>query len=274
MPPFESPQEAPLSAQEQKLWRSVVEKTALRSLCAMEALYLSEQDQEARKNAPLRNERYQQWLAWMEKIDADPKALFRQHGFVDEGTLLENINVFSRCMEALEEVRATQRLSEATKKKLGIELREGEFLVFVDYVIPPMEELRRRFPGDVSPVFESGILFEPIEACKGVSCEPRYIKCECVHLDRDASSDEVLAEMERRGLRPCLLEELIAFDRAYPEEQRKFLILALGSGARVYGRRSVAYLWGGNRGGRSLHLFSEGDDWFDDYRFLAVREIS
>ena len=90
-------------------------------------------------------------------------------------------------------------------------------------------------------------------------------------MDRDASTDEVLAEMDRRGLRPALYEELLGFAEKYPDEQRKYPIVALGSEADVGGRRRVAYLWDGGDG-RSLNLGWIGSGWNDDYRFLAARK--
>mgnify|MGYP003553042351 FL=1 len=112
-------QEQPLSTEQQRVWRSLVEKAALRSLRMLEALYLSEQEQEARKDAPLTSARYQQWLAWMEKMDADPNIPFKQHHFVDEVVLVQNIKAFTRAMEALEELRTRGRVSPSTQENLG-----------------------------------------------------------------------------------------------------------------------------------------------------------
>lgn len=144
------------------------------------------------------------------------------------------------------------------------------FRVKVVYAIPAMGDLKRRFPAYVNPDFD-GIAFTPIKVCEGVSRETREIEPEYVHLERYVSNDAALAEIDKRGLRPCLPEELIAFGDAYPEEQRKFPIVALGSGASVRGDRSVAYLWDVN-GGRRLSLGSVDGVWRDDYRFLAVRK--
>ena len=112
-------QEPPLSAEQQEIWRALVKQKALRSLRDMEALYLSEEQREARRDAPLTNARYQEWLAWMKKVDADPKALFTQHMFVDEGALVENTKAFTQAMEALKELRANARISVATQERLG-----------------------------------------------------------------------------------------------------------------------------------------------------------
>lgn len=138
------------------------------------------------------------------------------------------------------------------------------------YVQPEFEELERRFPAYVNPDYK-GKHFDPIERCKAVSKENREVAFEYVHLDRDASTDEVLAEMDRRGLRPALYEELLGFAEKYPDEQRKYPIVALGSETRVHGYRYVAYLWIDDDG-RSLHLNWVDLDWYGDCRFLAVRK--
>ena len=138
------------------------------------------------------------------------------------------------------------------------------------YVQPEFEELQRRFPGYVNPDYK-GKRFDPIERCKAVSKENREVAFEYVHMDRDASTDEVLAEMDRKGLRPALYEELLGFAEKYPDEQRKYPIVALGSETRVRARRSVACLWhDGN--GRGLNLSWAGRDWYGLFRFLAVRK--
>ena len=140
-PHFEPPQQdLPLSAQEQKIWRSAIKTAALRSLQAMEAFYLSEEEQENRKDAPLTSARYNEWLAWMKKIDADPSAPFEHRYFVDEGLLAESIKIFMNAMEALEELRATQRLSWATKEGLDLDI-SGHFVFnFGDRPVHPSRD--------------------------------------------------------------------------------------------------------------------------------------
>lgn len=138
------------------------------------------------------------------------------------------------------------------------------------YVQPEFEELTRRFPAYVNPDYK-GKRFDPIERCKAVSKENREVAFEYVHMDRDASTDEVLAEMDRKGLRPALYEELLGFAEKYPDEQRKFPIVALGSEAHVDGRRHVACLWYVGDG-RNLRLGWVGHGWNGRYRFLAVRK--
>lgn len=143
------------------------------------------------------------------------------------------------------------------------------------YVQPSYEELTRRFQG-VAPDYRS-YRFYPIERCKDVSRENREVTFELVHLDRGATKDEVLAEMDRRGLRPALYEELLRFAEKYPYEQMKYLIVALGSETEyrmssLLGRplcnRADLY-----RVGTRRFLSMNCNTTFDrSTRFLAVRE--
>ena len=144
------------------------------------------------------------------------------------------------------------------------------FTAPIVYVQPTFEELERRFPVYVNPDYK-GKRFDPIERCKAVSKENREVAFEYVRLDRDASTDEVLAGMDRKGLRPALYEELLGFAEKYPDEQRKYPIVALGSGSSVRGYCFVAYLWDGDFG-RCLILRWVGFGWCAGSRFLAVRK--
>jgi hypothetical protein len=144
------------------------------------------------------------------------------------------------------------------------------FTAPVVYTIPAMDELQRRFPAYVNPDYK-GKQFNPIERCKDVSRENREVAFEYVHMGRGPSTDEVLAEMDRKGLRPALYEELLGFAERYPDEQMKYPIVALGSETYVSGDRDVAYLWSGGSG-RNLDLCRSDLDWNARCRFLAVRK--
>lgn len=96
---------------------------------------------------------------------------------------------------------------------------------------------------------------------------------ELVHFDRTISTDDATLELARRGLRPATLAELLAYGAKFPEDQRKFPIVALGTGAVMGGKRHVAVLY---RFGvkRYLSLGWAGSDWDDFCRFLAVRNLA
>lgn len=145
----------------------------------------------------------------------------------------------------------------------------------VVYVQPEFEELKRRFPGYVNNNIQ-GKHFDPIERCKDVSKENREVAFEYVGMYRDASTDEILAEMDRKGLRPALYEELLGLgsDEKYPDERWELPIVALGSETGEGGRRGVAYLGSDGDGnglvGLCLHWIV--NDWHGHVRFLAVRK--
>lgn len=89
------------------------------------------------------------------------------------------------------------------------------------------------------------------------------------HPNRTIRSNEVLKEMEGQNLRPATLKELAAFGIKYPNMQRDFPIVALGSVWRDFIGRHVPFLWGVD-GGRDLGLDWFGRDWGSYCRFLAV----
>jgi hypothetical protein len=94
-----------------------------------------------------------------------------------------------------------------------------------------------------------------------------------VHLNRDASTEEVLAELRRLGLEPAFIGMLLAFGEKYPEIQREFPVVGLGSVCvNSNGNRFSPYLNQDGRG-RVLHLRWFGNDWFVHCRFLAFRKV-
>ena len=144
------------------------------------------------------------------------------------------------------------------------------FSAIVTYIQPNLAELKQKFSWVNSDYAKAD--FKPIDRCKDVSRDTREVAFEYVHMGRDASTDEVLAEMDRHGLRPALYEELLAFGAKYPDEQRQFPIIALGSVWRDFnGDLCVAYL-NRNDSERGLGLDWISDRWGGGCRFLAVRK--
>lgn len=91
-----------------------------------------------------------------------------------------------------------------------------------------------------------------------------------VHLNRVATTPEVLAYMKERNLEPGKIGHLLGFGAKNPEIQREFPILALGSswvdpggGSGVPGLGSIAP-------DRVLLLHWNDDHWSDNCRFLAL----
>ena len=96
------------------------------------------------------------------------------------------------------------------------------------------------------------------------------LSVELAHFDRNISTDDAAKELHRRGLRPATLAELLAYGALFPEDQRKFPIVALGTEALFGGDRRVACLYG-DGSERCLDLRWVGDAWDGHFRFLAVR---
>lgn len=99
------------------------------------------------------------------------------------------------------------------------------------------------------------------------------LNIELVHFNHGISSDSVVAEMDKMGLRPATIWELLAFGAKYPELQRQFPIVAIGSVCELSGGRGrhVGFLHG--RGsGRLANVHRWGRVWYGSYIFLAVRK--
>jgi hypothetical protein len=93
-----------------------------------------------------------------------------------------------------------------------------------------------------------------------------------VHFDRNISTEDALKKLDLMGLRPAELQELLSFGENYPDVQREFPIIALGSVWRSpAGYRLVSFL---GRGGsdRVLYLGWRGHGWGDVCRGAAVRK--
>ncbi|MBI2030537.1 hypothetical protein HYT05_02860 [Candidatus Kaiserbacteria bacterium] len=93
------------------------------------------------------------------------------------------------------------------------------------------------------------------------------------HFKRSISSEDADEAIKNDGWESAKIEHLLAFGAKYPEEQRKFPIVGLGSSAQVSGGRYVPCLYGGDSL-RCLDLAWWGGGWAGYYRFLAVRKLS
>lgn len=116
--------------------------------------------------------------------------------------------------------------------------------------------------------WKNGDITEERFPVKGIGKVERDV--ELVHYGYDISSEDAVKDLAKRGLRPATIEELLAFGTKYPDLQRKFPIVALGSSARVSVFRYVPCLCGSDAR-RDLYLYWCGDDWDGCCRFLAVR---
>ncbi|MDO8617559.1 MAG: hypothetical protein Q7N87_01545 [Candidatus Uhrbacteria bacterium] len=144
------------------------------------------------------------------------------------------------------------------------------FSARVVYKIPTMEELSRLFPAKVHPLLVYGT-FNPIKVCKNVSRETREVGFEYVYLGREASFEDVIFEIEVRGLRPALIEELIAFAARYPEEYRQRPTIALGSIAEMSDYHWYWFILQ-DEVGKKLSVSNIEDNFRPSARFLTVRK--
>ncbi|MBI2625010.1 MAG: hypothetical protein HYW70_01605 [Candidatus Nealsonbacteria bacterium] len=91
-------------------------------------------------------------------------------------------------------------------------------------------------------------------------------------LDRQIGSNEAIGKLDIMGFRPAELLELLVLGAAYPELQRQFPIVALGSVSQSpTDSRYVPFL-SSNICDRHLCLGWFDHSWFKDCRFAAVRK--
>ena len=98
------------------------------------------------------------------------------------------------------------------------------------------------------------------------------ISAKLFYFNRDISSDDAISEMDKAGYRPATLMELLVLGFLFPELQRQFPIVALGSvwrNANV--NRYVPCLSAGNSR-RGLNLGWLDSNWDACCRFLGVRK--
>jgi hypothetical protein len=93
-----------------------------------------------------------------------------------------------------------------------------------------------------------------------------------VRYHRRMTSEEVLSELDKEGLRPAELPEFLAFGAEYPEVQRQFSIIGLGSVWKdKKGYRNVPCLYEASEA-RYLDLHWWDDGWYSHCRFAALRK--
>lgn len=140
-----------------------------------------------------------------------------------------------------------------------------------------------------------GITPEPFPIVKSKDSE--VVEVYLIRFGTEVRIREILAELDKRGLRPAILTELLALGAQYPDLQHKFWIYALGSTRRSfrdgfdkwYGSVLVPLLftdwtWGteidGEEsmciGGRRIFSYHKVGSMtnrdFNNIRFLAVRK--
>ncbi len=229
--------------------------------------YASDEDNASHEAEPTPH----QFFAWIEALGEGE--MYPSNEYFDEQVLAHDVRRFEKLYRELGNIALKKPVAQEIIRDLLRErpLKERQqFIADIVYVQPDFEELERRFTNFVHPCFD-GRRLDPIERCKRVSKESRKVAFKYISMDCIALTDEVLDEMERKGLRPALYEELLGFALKYPDEQKKHPIAALGSEREVDGRRYVAFLYN-DRDGEALGLGLIIDGWQDSFRFLAVRK--
>ena len=93
-----------------------------------------------------------------------------------------------------------------------------------------------------------------------------------VRFDHRMSSPDVVRELDDEDMRAAELPELLAFAAAYPDVQRKFSVVGLGSIWRDRkGYANVPCLYTASEG-RYLDLHWWDDGWYSYSRFAALRK--
>ena len=95
---------------------------------------------------------------------------------------------------------------------------------------------------------------------------------ELIHFNKVLTSEEALRELDKTGYRPAELHELLAFGEKYPDIQRQFPVIALGSVWRDWGGARFVPFLGRYGDVRSLFLRYFGHEWGEFCRFAAVRK--
>lgn len=116
-------------------------------------------------------------------------------------------------------------------------------------------------------------LLTEMHALESKKCQASF-RCVFVAFDRPAYTEEVLAELKNKGLRPAKLDELLFFEAEYTNEQKSFPIVAL-AGCFGDGAPRAALISEYNRTNSSSRIlaFSALDSKFGGIcRFLAIEK--
>ncbi len=93
-----------------------------------------------------------------------------------------------------------------------------------------------------------------------------------IHLNCWVFTEEVLKELDRIRYRPVDFMELLAFSAKYPDVQREFTVVALGSVYRLPSGYYSSPTLHNRPGHEDRWLCSSSDPWYPESRFAAVRK--
>lgn len=145
---------------------------------------------------------------------------------------------------------------------------DDQYMVTVDYTKSLADMIDAgNYDGINSQILEQDF---PIQQ---TDIENSNTKLFLVHLNRVVTEKDVLDHMDKMGLRPARIEELLALGQKYPDLQRQFPIAAFGSiHVGPDGHHGVPCLYkGGSTRNLDLWWIIPPDDrWHETFRFVAV----
>ena len=190
--------------------------------------------------------------------------------------VLTHDSAFLQALQGLVDLREAQlRPTDTTPDNVPSDTRKlgkNEFLVPVSYTrFPSFAELEQEFgKGNFSTIFD-GKPFHKHSSCANTDETSGYKTFLVKHFNREIMSEDAIAEMDKLGYRPATHIEAYSFQKAKPELQLQFWIVALGSFAVVGGGQYVAVL-DSNSGTRVFYSDWFVGEWRSDRRFLFVRK--
>lgn len=105
------------------------------------------------------------------------------------------------------------------------------FKAFVTYAQPSYEDLQGQFD-EVQQILRYRRL-DRARYCRDISQNDRELIFEYFWLGHDATVKDLITKMNRYDIRPATFEEVVCFDKQYPEEKGKYSIVGLGSVTRL-----------------------------------------
>lgn len=92
------------------------------------------------------------------------------------------------------------------------------------------------------------------------------------HFNRSVHAEDAVFTMEKNGYRPAKIAELFAFSKTYPDLQKKFPIIALGSITEDRNGNHCSPFISGSRKTNQIGVFWNGSGCYPFCRFLAVKK--
>lgn len=162
-------------------------------------------------------------------------------------------------------------IDELTKRLVTIgAMQRNAYVVRVNYDLAHDAQIEEAKFDWVTPYDGNLVRKNPAEHRYPVPTGQTEQRITLVHLDRRAKRPEIIAEMGKLNVRPTVSPEFLALTKAYPDLQRKFPLVGLGSVWVDSNRnRHVLYAYEYSNE-RNLNLNWDDLAWDGDCRFPAV----